>query len=279
MSIASKISSAIDGLASIVKVILQSRKPLLSDTHTAKPIIVLGNGPSLSQSLTEYQKMLQECDVMAVNFFGSTPDYLTVRPNWYIMADPLFFEQKDQLPNIKALIDDIAKKTDWAMTLLVPVGSSVSPDIKANPNISVKTFNAVGAEGLGNLTHKLFDWGLAMPRPRNVLIPAIMCAIRAGYKDIFLLGADHSWLTSLSVNDDNIVISKPAHFYKDSNEEQWRVDTLYSGIKLHEMLKSYMIAFKSYHDIAKYADYKNINIYNSTPGSFIDAFPRKSISK
>ena len=113
-----------------------------------------------------------------------------------------------------------------------------------------------------------------MPRPRNVLIPSIMAAIAMGFKEIYLTGADHSWMKTISVNDNNQVVSIQPHFYKDNDKELARVRTDYLHRPLHTILDSFRIAFASYHTIARFAATRGIRIVNSTPGSYIDAFPR-----
>ncbi|MDE7120512.1 MAG: hypothetical protein K2O10_07865, partial [Muribaculaceae bacterium] len=120
--------------------------------------------------------------------------------------------------------------------------------------------------------------GAGMPRPRNVLIPSLMLAIAMGYRDITVLGADHGWLSTLSVTDDNRVVSVQPHFYKaDKNEEQ-RVSAVYGTLRLDQVLESMTIAFRAYHSIERYARRKGARIYNATPGSMIDAFKRRNFT-
>ncbi len=116
-----------------------------------------------------------------------------------------------------------------------------------------------------------------MPRPRNVLIPAIMVGMAMGYKEIFIIGADHTWTRTLEVDDDNNVVSVQPHFYKDNEEEKQRVTSVYRNVRLHDMLLSMHLAFKSYHTIARYARERGVRIVNATPGSFIDAFQRERL--
>lgn len=120
--------------------------------------------------------------------------------------------------------------------------------------------------------------GMAMPRPRNVLIPSLMLAIAMGYAEIVVVGADHTWMQTLSVTDDNEVVSVQPHFYNDGKEEQARVRHEYRNYRLHQIVESFAVAFKSYHDIANFATSRGVSIINATPGSFIDAFPRGSLS-
>jgi hypothetical protein len=142
------------------------------------------------------------------------------------------------------------------------------------PHLTISYYNLTPVEGCKSLSHKLFHYGLGMPRPRNVLIPSIMLAIREGYGTIYIAGADHSWTRTLWVDEDNRVVSIQPHFYQDNEEEKKRVATEYHNYPLHQILQSLYIAFRSYFDIADYAKTKGIDILNITPDSFIDAFPR-----
>ena len=65
------------------------------------------------------------------------------------------------------------------------------------------------------------------------------------------------------------------HFYQDNDKEHERVRSTYKGLKLHDVLGSMTIAFRSYWQIADYANSRSIEIINATPGSMIDAFPRR----
>ena len=118
-----------------------------------------------------------------------------------------------------------------------------------------------------------------MPRPRNVLIPSIMLGIALGFSTIYVAGADHSWTRTLSVDDDNRVVSIQPHFYKEDEREEKRVRKDYMNYPLHMILQSFYVAFRSYFTIARYARHRSVKIFNITPGSFIDAFPRLNIGK
>ena len=162
-------------------------------------------------------------------------------------------------------------KTDWQMTLHVPCGVKVPV-----AGLPVQRFNMTPGEGYGAVCDFLYRKGLAMPRPRNVLIPAIMEGIRDGYEEIFLVGADHSWPHSLYVDDKNRVVSVQPHYYKEDERELDRIAEVYAGRHVHDVLESMTVAFRSYHHIREYADRKGVGIFNATPGSLIDAFERRA---
>ena len=101
-----------------------------------------------------------------------------------------------------------------------------------------------------------------------------MIAAREGFRRIYIAGADHTWSRTLEVDDQNRVVSVQPHFYKDNDSEKSRVSATYSNFRLHDILLSLHIAFRSYHQIRAWSEPRGIAIYNITPGSFIDAFPR-----
>jgi len=261
---------------SIAKVALQSRKCTVKKISDADRIIIMGNGPSLSSTITNQGDILRKSRTMAVNFAANTPVFREIRPRFYVLADPYFFSEAAD-SNLKRLWSEI-KAIDWQCTLYVPavVRKKVRKKL-SSASICVEGFNAVGADGFDSLCHFLFRRGLAMPRPRNVLIPAIILAIKAGFKIIDIVGADHSWMRSISVTEDNEVVSIQEHFYSDSKEEKARVRHEYRGYKLYQIVESFAVAFKSYFDIKHFADNLGVKIYNCTPGSFIDAFPRRNL--
>lgn len=305
----------IDSLLTLGKVALKSRRPspgCAPSTKEGKTLVVMGNGPSLRGVLSGDRRELQGKELMAVNFAANAPEFVGLKPRYYILADPHFFRLPSKDPNVTRLWENLGN-VDWAMTLFVPVtacrdasrilsgadcggadravscgngknqGSAVSCGngknrdsavSRGNGKITLKRFNMTPAEGSRRLLRHLFDLGLAMPRPRNVMIPAIMCGLREGFRTLELVGADHTWTQSLWVDDKNRVVSVQPHFYEDNKKELDRVAKEYEGYHLHDILNSLTIAFRSYFTVRAYADSIGASIINRTPGSFIDAFER-----
>lgn len=264
----------IDSVLTMGKVLVKSR-PVSgkSKERSDKSLIIMGNGPSLRETIDNKKDALLSNDTMAVNFASNTEEFFKIKPSHYILADPHFFTSSD--PNVEKLWGNIAK-TDWDMKLHLPANRKAIPAVLPK-NVEIGFFNMTPGEGYDFICHSLYSKGLAMPRPRNVLIPAIMEGIREGYRDIYIAGADHTWPHTLYVDDQNRVVTVQPHFYEDNPKELDRVAEVYSGLHIHDVLGSMVVAFRSYHAIRKYADKKGIRIYNSTPGSLIDAFTRKSL--
>lgn len=272
---ASKLGASV---ASLIKVALLSKGASASSNEgNNRELIILGNGPSLRVTIDNQLQWLESNDLMAVNFAALSPEFLLLRPKYYILADSHFFNSFATDSNVKKLWQNL-NNTSWPITLLIPSKFKhlVKPLLSSSNNLKLRYFNLTPVEGFKWLSHLLFSSGAGMPRPRNVMIPAIMEGIRLGYKKIFLCGADHTWTKTLDVDSENFVVSIQPHFYKDNEEEHSRVRETYKGLHLHDVLGSMTIAFRSYWEIADYARKKKIEIINATPGSMIDAFPRQN---
>lgn len=265
-------------IKSCVKQVVEKSAKINPANSATNQLIILGNGPSLRTNLNNDLDLLRSADTLAVNFAANTPEFSEIQPTYYLLADPHFFDKAGEDPNVGRLIENLNSIT-FPMTLFVPAGAQKADSYFHNHNLTVKHFSFTAVEGYTWFENAMMNSHRGMPRPRNVLIPSIMVGIWLGYKEIYLLGADHSWLKTLSVNDRNEVVSIQPHFYKEDSREQQRVNEVYVNRQLHEVLESMMIAFKSYHRIREYADRCGTQIFNSTPGSMIDAFERASLPR
>ena len=263
---------------SMVKITLFSRPCGIAPMANADDeIVILGNGPSLNYTLAKHSDFLKQRRLLAVNFAANTPVFTELQPQFYMLTDPVFFNRME-LENVQSLWHNFAEKVDWDMTLFIPTKVKRKgkwyEGVTANSHIKICTYNMTPVEGLLWFEDFAYAHGLGMPRPRNVLIPSIMQALAMRYTTIYLAGADHSWLKTLSVDDENRVVSIQPHFYKEEKKEEERIRVDYMNIKLHEVLDSMSIAFRTYHTIRRYADRRGAHIINITPDSYIDAFPR-----
>lgn len=268
---------------SLVKVALLSKKqsPLPDISGNKDELVILANGPSLNRTVEKHRQWLEGKSLLAVNFAATSPMFTQLRPQLYLIADPLFWivDQKRDL-----LFGALADKTAWPLDLFIPVRARSSkkwqPLIQSNPNIRLHFYNTTPVEGYKRLTHSLYEKGLGVPRPHNVLIPSIAMALRLPFKKIYLAGADHSWLPEISVTDDNVVLMHQKHFYdtKSSRAETVKQENLTSA-PLHQILYHMHVAFKAYFTLREYAFRLGKEVINITPGSYIDAFRRQKLAE
>lgn len=268
-------------LLSLVKVALQSRRPSpLPRIEGKEELVILANGPSLADTAERARSFLRGKALMAVNMFVASPLYGELKPEMYLIADPLFWIVEEKR---EALFGGLARHTSWPMHLFVPVRARGAerlwrPLLEKNPDIRLHYYNTTPVEGFPSLELKMMRRGLGVPRPHNVLIPSIATALRMPFRKIYLAGADHSWLPEISVTDSNEVLMHQRHFYdRDSSRPDTVSKEDLNPARLHTILYHMHVAFKAYFTLLGMARALGKEVINITPGSYIDAFPRMKI--
>lgn len=266
-----------DSLKSIGKMLLLSKRATVKIEKAQGSVIVLANGPSLKATLRDHMPMLQRSTTMVVNFAANDDSYALLRPDYYVLVDPAFFSE-EPTESVRALWKRI-RATSWPLTLIVGARDLVKAEILvgANDHISIRTVNLVGVEGWGWLEALAYDKGWGMPRPRNVLIAGLMACLQMGYREVYVCGADHSWLPNVKVHENNRITTVQTHFYQERAGHQQDIDKVFEKVTMPELMMNFYIAFDSYHRMQRYALRRGISIYNATPGSYIDAFPRRAL--
>jgi hypothetical protein len=168
------------------------------------------------------------------------------------------------------------------MYLLIPWAAYKNVNCRnffiSNINIKLAFYNSTPFDCYDFLNRFVYKNHLGMPKPQNVLIPCILMSINFGFKEINLLGVDHSWIQYLFTNDDNRVCLIDSHFYDKQKSPPVPMRTGYGDYyKMHQILTDFSLMFEGYHLIKRYADYMKVKIFNRTINSFIDAFDRKNI--
>lgn len=276
--------SVIDSILSLVRVLLLSKWGLRYPQKSSDTLIVLGNGPSLKM-FDMAEKNWNE-DILAVNQFASTSMFVMFKPKFYVIAAPEYWLDNVDHEYVESRVlvfSAIRKLLSWNMTFFIPFGSKKFRFKEylegLNPLIKVYYFNSTPIEGLTGISHVLFNLRLGIPRPHNVLIPSILLGIWMQYKFVYLLGAEHSWLSTIVVDENNVAMLEQKHFYDKGQTTKTSMRKLGRGQrKLHEILEKFYISFRAYHTISDFAIKKEVKIYNATKNSFIDAFERKLLS-
>lgn len=248
--------------------------------------IILGNGPSLHTSIQENPDFLLQKDLFAVNMFANSEYFEQLKPQYYVILAPELWTDSPSermAHEQQKLFENIAKAT-WNMFLYAPTFAKKSMFWKAyfakNSNITIVWFNATPIEGFRSWNFYLYNKNLGMPRPHNIVTPSLMIAIKQAYSNIYLLGADHSWLQEIWVSEQNEVFLTQKHFYDEKTAQaKYMYTPQDEPRKLHEILHKFMCAFSSYFEIRRYAESKGITIWNATPNSYIDAFERCNLKK
>ncbi len=275
-------------LLSILKILLLSSRGVkrLKREEKVSDCIVLGNGPSLKETLNQHLELIQQRDCVCVNFFWKSEYYTLVKPRYYMISSANYWATGKIDQNNEGRLQTfnaIAEKTDWDMTLYVPAvakkHSSWRKKLDLNPHISIMYVNITPIDGFFTFVNWALKRNLGLPRPHNVLVPAIKTSIDVGYKNIYVVGADHSWLKDLFVAKDNQVYLTHKHFY----DKKTLPNVMYEGTtnevwNIANVLMKFVYSFQSYYVLNRYAPKQGSKVYNATPESYIDAFERKPLS-
>lgn len=274
-------------LVSLARMTIMSgcvKKINISQNERQSGIVILANGPSLSAMIANGHGFLNGKNLMCVNSFPSSPYFFELKPQYLIVSAPDYWlpEVRSEYVKMRTELLDTLLKVSWEIVFFLPVlakKSALWKDLsKKNNNIKVHFYNLTPIYGFRWFCNYCYKKNIGMPRPHNILIPALMMSINMKFNDIYLWGADHSWLPSIYVDDVNKVYISHQHFYDKEKvtpiQMQKNVD---EDRKLHEMLYKFVYTFEGYFIIRNFAEKSSSKIWNCTPGSFIDAFDRLKV--
>jgi hypothetical protein len=275
----------LDSLVSLIRVMILSKFDITLPEEKGS-IVILGNGPSLKNTLNDNIDFLTSSDKkrMAVNMFCNSDSYTEIKPEYYILNAPEFFRDvvTEMWEEMRwRVFWNLKEKTDWDMTLFVPAAASKSEHfirfVNEQTKIKVVYYNTTPAEGFTSLIQFLFKKNLGMPRPHNVLVPSIFLSLNMGFKEIFLVGADHSWHEEIKVDETNKTTVNHEHFYDAGKVTMPMYKLDGEEYRIHDIFRKLHLAFKGYFIIKDYAKELNAKIFNASFRSYIDAFPKIKI--
>lgn len=243
-----------------------SKNEDLVNRHEGKRCFILATGSSIkNQDLT----LLKDEICIGLNEFFLHSDYYHIKPAY------LVFSGFGLHPKIPA-----EKRIPWYKNY----EESTSGVSKIFLNIS--DFELIQENGLMrscDVRYLKYDYALSSlsdfglnPTKRiyssaSVSIMALQIALVMGFREIVLIGFDHDWL--LRMFDD-----KPTHFYEHENSIIYKGISEVKGISVISELKSLTNLLESYQYLKKFADKKQISIYNATEGGMLDVFPRVDLN-
>ncbi|MER0041305.1 MULTISPECIES: 6-hydroxymethylpterin diphosphokinase MptE-like protein [unclassified Pseudomonas] len=219
-----------------------------ASTHSGR-CFILGTGPSLSSLTKEELQYINSHTVFGVNSLYKSAVGRAVSPDYYVLIDNLYW-------------------TEWSEAF-----SEVRAVYEADPPVFITDVRAReyaagpgGKEPLFIHAKKYpvermdFDLARNIFAPMNVVSNAILSAIYMGFEEIFLLGCDYNAFCTQG----------QGHCYDDGSE------VAQVNYNLAFYLKYYHLTTEFHYLIARLASKQGVKVVNLTPGSLLDAYPRKS---
>ena len=245
---------------------------------------ILANGPSLSNDICNYFQLLSKKEVFVMNQFAFSDLFILLKPRYYILADPVYWVDKiseAEKKNVVELFDRLKNLVCWDITLFVPVFSLKSKNmslIKDNTLIKVTGYSSLSLRGFCFCQNYWYKRNFGMPSPQTVLNAAVFLALNSGYKEINVLGADHTFIKILSVGYDNLIYIEDDHFY---DKEKIKKMAIVDGVTKDWTIKKWLLCvvkmFESHYILKDYAKHLNVVIYNLTSETLLDVYKRRRI--
>lgn len=245
-------------------------------------LIILGNGPSFSQSIKKYKEQAEKNDCIAVNNFCNTDYFSEIKPNIYVIADPSNLGKIDNLSEslreeTQKIVSQLSKAT-WNINLIVPDFAKEGYLINAinNPLIKVYYYNTKNNPKYKQL-YDNWNTNCVTPPAQTVLNTCVYLGIYLEYKYIYVLGMDMSWHEDLELDQKtNELFIVDKHFYGTKKRFATLDINGKKPAKVHEYLRCSVNALESFWELRGFADYKGVKIYNCSNHSWVDAFERKN---
>ncbi len=272
---------------SVLKVLFAMNAPYSLPAKTKEFASILGNGPSLNDSIAKDMEYIKTTDAYCVNQFAMANVFEQIKPGNYVLLDPAYFQKvalDAHRPYVQEMIQCLVAKTTWQLYLFVPKkakGLATLLEISKNPNIEIVYFNYTIVKGLAGVCHWFYRHHLGFIQSQTVLVAALFLAVNRGYKKIFLFGADSSFHENITISQDNTLSMKQFHFYEKAEEVKSQVVQDISKknpkVSIAAQFAALYKTFVGYENLEKYAKSRGVDILNASTKSYIDAFVRVKI--
>lgn len=252
--------------------------------NKSQRLVVLSNGPSLKDNIIQILNQDFEyidSDFIMMNFAASMDEFYQIRPKFFVISDPLFYNMdKYNKERVLKLYDNLNTRVDWVLNVYVQYPWIKDPDyvkIFKNSFLNIVPMHSLIYNGIEKFRFPLMMRGFASANFGTVLHHAIHIGIILKYKKIDLYGADHTFFDGLIVTDKNEVCRRTEHVY-DSNGIIEPLYHYFTGEKVPYtmtfFLKEYAKLYEGHEIMKAFADYYNVKIINRTKHSMLDCYPR-----
>lgn len=229
----------------------------LKDLHAGRRCFIIGNGPSTK---TQDLHLLRDEVSIAVNSFYYHSDAKIINPNYWVIADPIYWEK----PDVVAKDFNLAAEKSVSPELFMASGGfDFFSKFNVGPLINLHFFHYDGSKDINNIID--FTQGIP-PYGQNVVAVALMLAFYLGCSPIYFIGCDHDFMKVKKEEYENYYTQ---HFYyepKHGKMIDWLTWEQYSWA-MERMIYEYG-------QLNAYASLWGFQVFNATKGGYLDFFPR-----
>jgi hypothetical protein len=239
-----------------------NERPLLTknqtflNKHTGERCFILATGPSIKR---QNIAALRDEHCLAVSDFYKHPDYAKLKPGYYFIA-PMHapFTEADGINRLNELMAYAPHCVGYFLGLRdrhLLEKSSLAPHADQSFFLKLNKLHRLPVE---------IDLTKPLPNVTSATIMALWSAIYMGFAEIYLLGCDHNFIWQWDGSKEN----KMEHFYEGEPSIG------YLPFDVDRALQGHLKVRQQYRWTHQLALAQNTKIYNASPSSYIDIFPR-----
>ena len=257
----------------------------VKNIYAGQRCFILGSGPSIKDlDLNEFRNE----HVLVVNEFDRHPQFKNLRRVCHAIPDTYYFTEDKNTYYWERL----KNKSDNAGADTIFFFHLISKELIEKEGLFPK--NKVYYISTQGIISEHFDFNIdldkTLPWPKNSLLSCLMIAVYMGFREIYLLGCEHSFLAA-RIGPEHGQSKTFDHFYvnpeleqiskmnKEEAEKKMReryrwssedVNSSYENTMQHilQLFKNYRLFYKKVRQA-----YPGIKIFNATPHSLLDVFP------
>lgn len=263
----------------------------VKDSHLGKRCFILGSGPSIKD--IDLNTLKNEY-VFAVNEFDRHAQYKNLQHVYHVLADACYFIDNKNTYFWERLKHK-SDTADPAVTYFFHIKGKEL--VKREGLFSKNKIYYLSSQGI---ISDHFDFNIdldkTMPWPKNSILSCLMVAVYLGFREIYLLGCEHNFLTlNVGIEQgrkktlDHFFVNEELENMTNISEEEarkkiitrfghWegREDYTYESkmAQILQLFKNYRLFYQKVK-----RKYSEIKIFNATPNSYLDVFPATDFSE
>lgn len=228
---------------------------------TGRRVFILATGPSIKTQ--DLSLLVGELCISVSNFFVH-PDFQKIKPRYHVFAP-----SHDPIPDSQIVIwfKDAEKHFPDGQEVFLSLHDKVLVDSNGLFKKQKVNYYQIDYRHTGAIRD--IDFTKRIPAIQTVNHLGIYLGLYLDAKELYLLGCDHNWILNLG---------KSSHFYEEKQNALVREG--YDEMKNRNMeneFRAYLNLWSLYKNIRSYAHKLGVEIWNATPGSLLDVFPRANL--
>lgn len=231
----------------------------LKNKFAGKRCFVIATGPSIKNQ--DLKNLSRELCISVSNFFLH-PDFHIIKPEFHLFV-PSHLPLTNEL--FVAWMKDAEKHFSEGQKVFISITDKHIVD-KFNL-LKQQNIYYYYVEQKPPNSKKEIDISIKIPAIKTSPQIAMNIALYLGAQEIYLLGCDHDWI--LHVNDTRHFYDEKESRLSQLNYNEWTIKDM------QERFRSYYDLWERYKELKRYAEKRKVKIYNCSPTSLLDVYPRK----